>query len=194
MCKICANILTSKKDVRSWQEQKFDWSMIENPNIKYKYKYLKKDDLDLSYSDKREISTSCICGHEISKCYYVFNDKRKLCYLLGSSCILAHKKNKHTKEKETVGIFAGHDEIAEQLEELQNTTCTVCDKVVKTANYLKHCNSPRHKKNLRMRDYRLCKSCNLYNIDKKSPSYYYKCPKCYESVRLLNLLKKKGKI
>lgn len=181
MCKVCVNILISKKDNRPWEDQKKDWTMVPKSDVQYKYKYLKKDELDLSYSDKKEVSMSCICGHEIVKSYYVYNNKRKLCYLLGSSCIYTCKK------KVESGAFAGCEEIKTQLKDLKKIHCDICNISVNHKRYITHCSSPRHKQNLRKKNYRQCKHCKLYNIEKTKPSYYHSCLDCFK----LNKEKKK---
>lgn len=190
MCETCIKLIIDKNDKRSWDEQKLDWSLEKDKSVEYDYIALESKPLE-DETNKKELSTLkskpntgyCICGHPIAKPYYVYNSKLKLCYQMGSVCICRYKKN-DTSDK---GVFTGNQEMEDKMRELQKFHCDICNKTMNIERVMKHNDSPMHKKKYKMKNFRMCKICKDYKIEKIKPSYYHTCSRCYKFVPKKNL-------
>jgi len=177
MCKDCVKILVDKKDNRSWDEQKQDWSLTGELE---KYVYLVFDkhfNTVVKFDSIPDEITNCICGVLIHDNFKVYNDKRGICAILGSVCICRYRKSEIIDN----GAFSGNLIIENQMTDLHKYHCDVCNKTMNKDNEYKHNNSNLHKKNYKIKNYRLCKSCKTYSIEKTKPKYFYACSNCYKA-------------
>lgn len=177
MCNNCVKILINRQEKRSWEEQKLDWTMKPSQNIEYDYYHSVHPKKDLVKTQEMPSTVNyCICGHLIVNKFPVYNDKRKLCYVMGSVCICRYKKN----DKSNHGAFIGNQLIETQLTELNKYKCETCNKMMSKDNIDKHNNSPRHIKNYLIKNYRKCRVCDQYEIQVTKPTYYHTCSGCYK--------------
>lgn len=189
MCKACINIIIDKEDPRLWDEQKQDWALSGEKDIQYKYRYLEDgiikesdeepnfiEDINDFMYDKKECH--CICGHVIKNKFIVYNDNRRVAYVLGSVCIHHYDKTKNGKDND--GIFNGNDTIELQFDKMNRYTCKFCNKEIKKDRKDKHNLTERHKKNELIYNFRKCDRCQLYTIPKIKPLNYNYCTDCFK--------------
>lgn len=189
MCKSCVKILIDPKDNRNWQDQKLDWSLKKKEDIEYEYWYYNSSLGDIIKIEKSkiepEVINKCICGILIGRSYYVYNNERQICCIMGSVCICRYKKN-DTNER---GAFIGNQNIENQMVELNRYHCDICDKTISNDRITKHNDSPTHKKNYKIKNFRMCKVCKQYKIEKIKPAYYHTCSQCYKATPRFKLPK-----
>lgn len=188
MCPGCVRVLVDKKDGRSWDEQKLDWSLKSTPDMIYQYWSYNEDKANIgNIIVKSEVKPdsvkNCICGHAICKNYSVYNDKRKICCIMGSVCICRYKKNDDNQR----GAFTGNPIMEAQMVELHRFHCEICDKTMNIETVMKHNNSPTHKKNYKIKHFRACRLCKQYTIERIKPSYYHTCSECYKFTKRTKL-------
>lgn len=176
MCLGCVKILVDKQDRRPWDNQKLDWSLKSTADVEYEYWSL-DDHSTLIKSNVMPIDIKhCICGHAICKQFNVYNDARRVCCIMGSVCICRYKANDQSER----GAFTGNTMMEEQMAELNKYHCDICNKTMSTDRFIKHNSSPTHKKNYKLKNYRMCRCCKQYKIEINKPAYYHTCSGCYK--------------
>lgn len=177
MCKKCIKILFDNCNTvqTTWQEQCKLWSLLPDADIEYTYIY--NDEDEIYALDELKTVSQCICSHKIETNYPIYNDSRKICLVLGSSCIKQHKK----KGDKEYGIFEDNKEMMKYFDILNSYHCKECNKTFNKKNIEKHNLTPNHINNVKKKNFRICRTCKTYVIPITSPINYNYCKPCMRS-------------
>lgn len=174
MCKRCIDLLFDKTNTvqTTWQQQCKMWSLLEDLEIDYTYIYNDTDEIYSSNVLKKV--KKCICSVRIERNFPIYNNERKICVVLGSRCIQQHKK----KGEAEYGIFEDNKDLLKQFKVLNTHTCVTCMKSMDIKNVNAHNLTATHILNEKKRNYRQCRTCKDYNIQKTAPANYNYCKPC----------------